>query len=164
MAASQFAIVYSAASKACRRVVVADTDAEISGAAGVQTRLLPGEAVLFLNSVDHPTDKRIRACMSAIAAAIAPNGQLVTQMRSVVVQGGVVTDFLSADPSVDSVPHAKGQMIQSDLAQVGDLWDGTFFRRVPHFVDVFGNSIPIPANSFFIQPDQLILPFPVRQA
>jgi len=159
MPASIFAVVYGTASKACRRVVVADTDAEVQAA---EARLAPGESIVFLNHADHPTDKRIRVCMADIAARIAPGGQSVLPMRSAVVQGGVVVDLLMADGAVDTPRHVGGQFIQHDTVGLGARWNGSFFTNRIVFSDTNGVASPPSANDPRLAGEVLYLPSPQR--
>ena len=154
MPASTFAVVYGTQSQACRRVIVADSDAEVQA---VKNRLQPGESVLFLNHADHPVDKRIRACAPAIAAAIGATNSIFP-MRSVIVQGGVVQVALMADPAIDTVKHAGASLVQHDTANVGDIWTGQVFRRSNTFVDANGNSKATGTNFPDVNGEKLVFP------
>lgn len=142
MATTQFAVVYGIASKTVRRIV--ENDVDDSHIAMATANLSPGESILVLNISDFPV-RNIPTMGPALCTRLGAVS--VRPMRSVAILGGTVHHASMADPAIDTVPNMT--LVAHDGADIGDLWDGTSFRRRFVMVDEQGNlATPFPLNAF----------------
>lgn len=128
MAATQFAVVYGAASKVIRRIVHPDDDNYL---AKVQANLASGEAVLVLLAADNPT-KTVAALQSKIGTPTHSG------ICAKIDGQGKVVNLIKADPQVDVVPGF--QLVQTDIAQIGWTYSGGIFLA-PVNVQPVGQSL-----------------------
>src|SRR5581483_5957386 len=99
MAANNFIVVYGATTGRKRRVIMADTDAEIDA----WSNLRPGEAFLKLAFASLPDTSR-DTLAKAIATATGKDPD--HEKRCVAVLGGVVTQAgFVADATIDTIPN-----------------------------------------------------------
>jgi hypothetical protein len=115
MPASIVAVIYSADAKIIRRVITADTDAEIEAAAV----MVDGEARLDLPAQDYGTiaSGNLQAAVAAIIGPPTNHGRVV----EVDASGNVVAAY-AADPDIDTPIRDSGNTLELHLsASVGDV-------------------------------------------
>jgi hypothetical protein len=121
-------VVYSLNDGSIRRIILPDTVAQ--GQMFI-TALAPGEAA---TSTAGPTD--LASCQAVVQAV---RGTPCASGRCVVVASGNVVGISLGDPKIDTNP--QGQLVSSDVADLGDKWDGAIFTRLTAVVDTTTNRI-----------------------
>lgn len=111
--ARNFGIVYASGSKAIRRIILPDTDAELLNSTH---KLAPGEALLIITD-GGASD--LRSCEQAVEVA---TGIKPADPQCAVVANGAVVGIIKADPTIDR--HSDGEIVScaKDIA-VGDSYD-----------------------------------------
>ena len=112
MASTQALIVYATVSQIVRRVVVPDSDGEISNP---QLFCGPGEGAVVVAQqalIDGPSVNSVLANALSVSLQAIPTG------RCAVVDGtGTVAAIIMADPLLDSIPQRT--LVATDTAGIG---------------------------------------------
>jgi hypothetical protein len=114
MPASFVLVIYAAGSKIIRRVITADTDAELERAA----QMVDGEARLDVPMADYGDirDGNLQRAVAAIIGEPAHHGRVAE-----VTTDGTVAAAYAADPAIDGPIHDAGNVLELHAsAVVGD--------------------------------------------
>ncbi len=112
---TQLAVFFGADRRILRWKLIPDDDAQLEGLAA-----LPDKSVILLPLPRPYNDASCRAAIAAATGVTPPTG------RCCVIDGsGEVIGVCNADPGIDV--HARGQLVPSENAGVGDRYVGSAF-------------------------------------
>lgn len=119
MPVTQMAVYYGTQSNILRSIVIPDDDTQL------QNLVAPPGVTILIVPLAPSNDTAIRA----IIAAHTKRAQLGdNDDRCCVIDGtNTVVSIIKADPVIDTLPNAT--LILSQVAILGDTWDGTQFNR-----------------------------------
>lgn len=119
-------IVYSGRTLVPRRLVVPDRDEELDQHVAA---LHPAERYLAVEQDvvrSHPQVGRGHVTRHIVAEFHGrPEHEIPSGRCAVVDASGIVAEVIMADPGIDA--HPAGKLIESDVANIGDRWDGAKF-------------------------------------